>query len=159
MNLITKTVAISYVVLLSVIMGFALFSGVVVAPVLFNSITSLGEPVLSRFQEGLLMTSVFVRLSYPLAIICLISLVYELVQYRKKSADWLALISMILMVVTGLLFVFYFVPEIVHMQERGPLVTQSAMFSSIHKTSEICFKVTVISGIVLAVRNIIKLIR
>ncbi|CAM4310873.1 MULTISPECIES: DUF4149 domain-containing protein [Vibrio] len=159
MNLITKTVAISYVVLLSVIMGFALFSGVVVAPVLFNSITSLGEPILNRFQEGLLMTSVFVRLSYPLVVVCLVSLVYELFQYLKKSADWLALISMILMVVTGLLFVFYFVPAIVHMQERGPLVTQSAAFSSIHKASEICFKITVISGIVLAVRNILKLIR
>ncbi|GAD80862.1 DUF4149 domain-containing protein [Vibrio ezurae] len=154
-----KTLKIAYIVTLTVILGFALFAGAVVAPVLFNSATSLGEPILSRFQEGLLMTNVFVRLSYPLIVICAIALVYELTQYLTKKSDWIALISMTLMVVTGFLFGFYFVPEIVHMQAQGALVTQSALFASIHKTSEICFKITLVSGIVLVVRNMMKLTR
>ncbi|OBT16307.1 hypothetical protein A9264_11750 [Vibrio sp. UCD-FRSSP16_10] len=159
MNQLFKTVAVTYVILLTIIMGFSLFSGVVVAPVIFNSSSFLGSSLLSRFQEGLLMTEVFVRLSYPLVMVCIFACVFELFSYFKKGTDWIAIISMSLMVTTGLLFGFYFVPEIVHMQAQGPVVTQSDVFTSIHKTSEICFKITVFSGVVLSIRNILKLMR
>ncbi|GAM76046.1 membrane protein [Vibrio ishigakensis] len=103
------------------------------------------------------MTENFVRLSYPLALVCLLSFIFELYRYFKIQTDWIALISMSLMVATGLMFSFYFVPEIVHLQAQGPEVTQSPMFGSLHKTSEISFKITAISGLILAYRNLMKL--
>lgn len=106
-----------------------------------------------------MMTEVFVRLSYPLIAVCLFSLAYEVLSYWKKESDWIALVSMSLMVGTGLLFGFYFVPEIVYLQSQGPSVTQSSAFASIHETSEVCFKITVFSGLVLVIRNMFKISR
>ncbi|MFA0698742.1 DUF4149 domain-containing protein, partial [Vibrio sp. 10N.222.49.C9] len=137
MNLLTRTISIVYVIALTSVIAFSLFAGAVVAPVIFNSSSWLGESVLNRFQEGLMMTEVFVRLSYPLIAVCLVSLAYELWSYWKKDSDWIALVSMSLMVGTGLLFGFYFIPEILHLQSQGAVVTQSPVFASIHKTSEI----------------------
>ncbi|CAM2919604.1 DUF4149 domain-containing protein [Vibrio rarus] len=154
-----KTVSVAYVTLLTIIMGFALFSGAVVAPVIFNSDAFLGGALLSRFQEGLLMTEVFRRLCYPLVIMCLLSVMFEFAYTFKRKLDLIALICMVLMVCTGLLFAFYFVPHIIHMQNQGPLVTQTAQFASIHKLSEVCFKITVLSGICLAMRHVFKLSR
>ncbi|MEZ8968642.1 DUF4149 domain-containing protein [Vibrio breoganii] len=159
MNLLTRTISIVYVIALTSVIAFSLFAGAVVAPVIFNSSSWLGESVLNRFQEGLMMTEVFVRLSYPLIAVCLVSLAYELWSYWKKDSDWIALVSMSLMVGTGLLFGFYFIPEILHLQSQGAVVTQSPVFASIHKTSEICFKITVLSGLVLVFRNILKMNR
>ncbi|MFC0172223.1 DUF4149 domain-containing protein [Vibrio comitans] len=159
MNLFIRTISNFYVITLSCVIAFSLFAGAVVAPVIFNSSSWLGESVLNRFQEGLMMTEVFVRLSYPLIAVCLFSLAYEVLNYWKKDSDWIALISMSLMVGTGLLFGFYFIPEILHLQSQGPIATQSPVFASIHKTSEICFKITVLSGLVLVFRNILKMSR
>ncbi|GEA51970.1 membrane protein [Vibrio inusitatus NBRC 102082] len=159
MKLITRTISIVYVIALTSVIAFSLFAGAVVAPVIFNSSSWLGESILNRFQEGLMMTEVFVRLSYPLVAVCILSLVYEVFNYWKRDSDWIALISMSLMVGTGLLFGFYFIPEILHLQSQGPTVTQSPVFSSIHKASEVCFKITVFSGLVLVFRNILKMSR
>ncbi|WP_261837194.1 DUF4149 domain-containing protein [Vibrio ishigakensis] len=157
MSALYRHITIIYVLLLTGVIGASLFAGAVVAPVIFNSKLALGSVELSRFQEGLIMTENFVRLSYPLALVCLFSFIFELHRYFKVQTDWIALISMSLMVATGLMFSFYFVPEIVYLQAQGPEVTQSPMFSSIHKTSEISFKITAISGLILAYRNLMKL--
>lgn len=159
MNVFMRTISIFYVIVLTSVIAFSLFAGAVVAPVIFNSSSWVGEPILNRFQEGLMMTEVFVRLSYPLVVVCVFSMGYELFNYWKKESDWIALISMSLMVGTGLLFGFYFIPEILHLQSQGPTVTQSPVFSAIHKTSELCFKITVLSGLVLVFRNILKMSR
>ncbi len=159
MNLFIRAISIFYVITLTCVIAFSLFAGAVVAPVIFSSSSWLGESVLNRFQEGLMMTEVFVRLSYPLITVCLFSLAYEVFNYWKKDSDWIALVSMSLMVGTGLLFGFYFVPEIVYLQSQGPSVTQSSAFASIHETSEVCFKITVFSGLVLVIRNIFKISR
>lgn len=157
MSALYRNITIIYTLLLTGAIGASLFAGAAVAPVIFNSKLALGSAELSRFQEGLIMTENFVRLSYPLAMVCLFSFAFELHSYFKRQTDWIALISMALMVATGLMFSFYFVPEIVHLQSQGPEVTQSPLFASIHKTSEISFKITAISGVVLAYRNLIKL--
>ncbi|WP_261817795.1 DUF4149 domain-containing protein [Vibrio gallicus] len=154
MNSFVRFLSKTYILFLTVVVGFSLFAGAVVAPVIFNSALFLSEPLLSRFQEGLLMTEVFVRLSYPLALLCVLSLVYEVYQFVTVKTDWWALLSMFVMVTTGLLFCFYFVPQIVELQSQGALVTQSGGFATLHKISEVSFKITVLSGIILIYRRL-----
>ncbi|GAM64255.1 membrane protein [Vibrio ishigakensis] len=67
MSALYRHITIIYVLLLTGVIGASLFAGAVVAPVIFNSKQALGSVELSRFQEGLIMTENFVRLSYPLA--------------------------------------------------------------------------------------------
>lgn len=157
MSAVLRHITIIYTLVLTLVIGASLFAGAVVAPVIFNSKLALGSVELSRFQEGLIMTENFVRLAYPLALISILALIFEGHRYLKVEADWIALVSMILMSVTGLLFSFYFVPEIVHLQSQGAQITQSQLFSAIHKASELCIKITVMSGLILVYRNLIKL--
>jgi hypothetical protein len=153
MSRMYRHITIIYALLLALVIGASLFAGVVVAPVIFNSQLILGSVELSRFQEGLLMTENFVRLAYPLALVSILALIFEGYRYLKVEADWVALVSMSLMSVTGLLFSFYFVPEIVYLQSQGAQITQSELFVNIHQASELTIKIFVISGLTLVYRN------
>jgi len=59
---------ISYLLILGIILGATIYAGAVVAPVTFHSKQWLSSEILSRFQEGLIMTQNFVRLGYFLVI-------------------------------------------------------------------------------------------
>lgn len=148
-----------YLIFLAVVMGASLFAGAVVAPVIFNTADVFGENILSHFQEGMIMTEHFVRLSYATSLTALVVVIYEGYRFKKGDRDALISIAALLVLATGLLFSFYFVPEIVMMQQEGEQATQSQFFLNIHKASEINLKIFLFAVLILLIRHLQRHIR
>ena len=156
MNKYFKIATIAYLVLLGATLGAGLFAGIVVAPVTFHTDQWLGAEVLSRYQEGLIMTQNFVRLSYLVNFTLLAVFLYEGYKYKKFERDTITQVATFFVFATGLLFAHYYIPDILTMQMAGEEMTESAAFVSTHKGSEINFKIFSVALLVLMVRNMQK---
>ena len=64
MNKTFRVITMGYLILLSLVLGAGLYAGIVVAPVTFHTDLYLGVDLLTRFQEGQIMSENFLRLSY-----------------------------------------------------------------------------------------------
>lgn len=156
MNKYFRIATIAYLVLLGATLGAGLFAGVVVAPVTFHTEQWLGSEVLNRYQEGLIMTQNFVRLSYLVNFTLLAVFLYEGYKYKKFERDTITQVATFFVFATGLLFAHYYIPDILTMQMAGEEMTESAAFVSTHKGSEINFKIFSVALLVLMVRNMQK---
>ncbi|MEY3001697.1 MAG: hypothetical protein RLZZ428_72 [Pseudomonadota bacterium] len=154
-----RIVTMGYLILLGIVLGAGLFAGIVVAPVTFHTEQWLGSEVLTQFQEGLIMTQNFVKLSYLVNLLLIAVVLYEGYKYKKFEREKVTLIATFFVVCTGLLFSQYYIPDIVAMQEQGAKVTQSAPFINTHKGSEINFKIFSLGLLVLMVQNMRKACR
>lgn len=143
----------AYLVLLSAMLGAGLYAGVVVAPVTFNTHEWLGIEVLTQFQEGQIMTENFVRLSFLVNLVVIVVFLYESYKYKMGERDLTTQVASFVVIATGLMFGHYYLPDIVAMQMQGEAVTQSEIFQSIHKGSEINFKVYSVALLILIVQN------
>ncbi len=151
-----RRVTIAYLILLGITLGAGLFAGAVVAPVTFNTQQWLGGAVLSHYQEGMIMTQNFIRLSYLVDITVIAVVLYEGYKYKMFERDTVTQVATFFVVATGLMFGHYYLPDIVNMQMAGEKMTQSAAFISTHKGSEINFKIFAAALLVLMVRNMQK---
>ena len=156
MNKYFKLITIAYLILLGAVLGAGLFAGIVVAPVTFHTDTWLGSEVLSHYQEGLIMTQNFVKLSYLVNFALLAVALYEGYKYKKFERDTITQIATFFVIATGLLFSQYYIPDILTMQMAGEAMTQSEAFINTHKGSEINFKVFSLALLVLLIRNMQK---
>lgn len=156
MNKYFRITTIAYLVLLSSALGAGLFAGMVVAPVTFHTEAWLGSGVLSHYQEGLIMTENFVRLSYLVNVTLVAIALYEGYKYKKFERDTITQIATFFVIATGLLFSQYYIPDILTMQMAGEAMTQSEAFINTHKGSEINFKIFSVALLVLMVRNMQK---
>ncbi|MEA1954534.1 MAG: DUF4149 domain-containing protein [Campylobacterota bacterium] len=156
MNRYFKIATIAYLVLLGATLGAGLFAGIVVAPVTFHTEAWLGSEVLTHYQEGLIMTENFVRLSYLVNVVLFSVLLYEGYKYKKFERDTATQIATFFVIATGLLFSQYYMPDILSMQMAGETMTQSDVFINTHKGSEINFKIFSLALLVLMVRNMQK---
>jgi len=156
MNKYFRIATIAYLVLLGMTLGAGLFAGVVVAPVAFHTEQWLGAEVLTHYQEGLIMTQNFVRLSYLVNFALLAVFLYEGYKYKKFERDTITQVATFFVFATGLLFAHYYIPDILTMQMAGEEMTESAAFVSTHKGSEINFKIFSMALLVLMVRNMQK---
>jgi len=147
---------IAYLVLLGATLGAGLFAGIVVAPVTFHTEAVLGGEVLSHYQEGLIMTQNFVRLSYLVLFTLLAVFLYEGYKYKKFERDTITQVAVFFVIATGLLFSQYYIPDILSMQAAGEAMTKSEAFLNTHKGSEINFKIFSLALLVLMVRNMQK---
>ena len=154
-----RTFTMLYLILLAVVMGASLYAGAVVAPVIFNTADIFGNPVLSHFQEGLIMTENFARLSYATSFTALVVVIYEGYRFKKGERDVFTAIAALFIIGTGLLFSFYFIPEILMMQQQGEEATQSQFFLNVHKASEVNFKVYLFAVLVLLIRHLQRHVR
>jgi hypothetical protein len=144
-----------YLVLLGITLGAVLFAGMVVAPVIFNSERWLPE-LMSHYQEGVLMTQNFVRLSYLVDATVIAIVLYEGYKYKMFERDTITQIAAFFAVATGLMFGHYYLPDIVTMQMAGEKMTQSQAFINTHKGSEIDFKIFAAAVLTLMIRNMQK---
>lgn len=142
--------------LLGAALGAGLFAGIVVAPVTFHTETWLGSEVLSHYQEGLIMTENFLRLSYLVNTLLVAVALYEGYKYKKFERDTATQVATFFVIATGLLFSQYYIPDILTMQMAGEAMTQSEAFINTHKGSEINFKIFSAALLVLMVRNMQK---
>ena len=156
MNKYFRITTIAYLILLGAILGAGHFVGIVVASVTFHTETWLGSEVLSHYQEGLIMTENFVRLSYLVNVVLVAIVLYEGYKYKKFERDTITQVATFFVIATGLLFSQYYIPDILTMQMAGEAMTQSEAFINTHKGSEINFKVFSVALLVLMVRNMQK---
>jgi len=145
-----------YLILLGAMLGAGLYAGIVVAPVTFNTDQWLGADILTRFQEGQIMTENFLRLSYLVNVVLVSVVLYEGYKFKKFERDTLTKVATFFVLATGLLFSQYYIPDIIAMQEQGVEATKSVAFINTHKGSEINFKIFSLALIVLMVQNMRK---
>jgi uncharacterized membrane protein len=151
-----RMATMAYLILLSAMLGAGLFAGVVVAPVTFNTEAWLGADILTRFQEGQIMTENFLRLSYLVNVVIVSVVLYEGYKYKKFERDRVTTVATFFVLATGLLFAHYYIPDIIEMQKQGVEMTQSEVFINTHKGSEINFKIFSVALLVLIVQNMRK---
>ena len=122
---IPKFITIAYIIVLGITLGAGLYAGAVVAPVTFHSELYLGNDILSRFQEGLIMTENFVRLGYLVTFTVVCVALYEGYKYKMFDREAITTIPAFLVLSSGLLYVAYYIPQILEFQKEGEGVTQS----------------------------------
>ena len=149
-------VTMGYLILLSAVLGAGLFAGIVVAPVTFHTEQWLGADVLTRFQEGQIMTENFLRLSFLVNVLIVFVVVYEGYKFKKFERDTVTQVATFFVLATGLLFSQYYIPDIISMQEQGVEMTKSVAFINTHKGSEVNFKIFSLALLVLIVQNMRK---
>ncbi len=144
-----------YLILLSSTLGAVLFAGIVVAPVIFNSQLYIGD-ILSHYQEGVLMTQNFVKLSYLITVVMIAVFLYEGYKYKKFERDKVTTASALLVLMSGAMFNYYYLPDILTMQMAGEEMTKSIAFINTHKGSELDFKIFAFALLVVIVKNMQK---
>ena len=154
-----KIVTVSYIALLFITLGAVLSSGIFVASTIFNSEDVFKTQLLTRFEEGILMTEVFIKLNGLIHLTVLAILLVEVYRYKSFDRDYVLLTAAIVAVFCGLLFTQYYTPEILAMQAQGAQATQTAAFDATHKGSEIAFKLFALALMVLGIKNILRLNR
>ena len=156
MNKYFRMLTMVYLILLGAMLGAGLYAGIVVAPVTFNTDQWLGADILTRFQEGQIMTENFLRLSYLVNVVLVCVVLYEGYKFKKFERDTLTKVATFFVLATGLLFSQYYIPDIIAMQEQGVEATKSVAFINTHKGSEINFKIFSLALIVLMIQNMRK---
>ena len=150
---------IAYIITLGLALGAGLLAGIVVAPTIFNSELLLGSELLSRFQEGLLMTQVFERLGYLVNFTVLFVIIYEVIKWKGFESDKWTTMATFLVVATGLLFTSFYIPDILQMQQQGEAMTSGKIFENVHFASELDFKIFAFSTLALLILNLKKALR
>jgi len=154
-----RITTMAYLILLAATLGAGLYAGIVVAPVTFHTEIWLGSELLSHYQEGLIMTENFVRLSYLVDFTLVVIFLYESYKYKMFERESITTLAALMAIASGLFFGHYYMPDILTMQLAGEAMTQSDHFAAVHSASEIDFKVFTAALLVLIVQNMRKACR
>jgi len=156
---IAKIITIAYIIILGTTLGAGIYAGAVVAPVTFHSELYLGSEILNRFQEGLIMTENFVRLGYLVTFTVVCVTLYEGYKYKMFDRESMSTIPAFLIISSGLLYVAYYIPQILEFQKEGEAITQSKVFENTHFASELDFKLFTLALLALLVRTLYRTIK
>jgi hypothetical protein len=148
-----------YIIVLGITLGAGLFAGAVVAPVTFHSELYLESEILSPFQEGLIMTENFVRLGYLVSFTVLAVALYEGYKYKMFDREAMTTIPAFLIISSGLLYSFYYIPQILEFQKEGESITESKLFENTHFASELDFKLFTFAILALLIRTLYRNLR
>jgi len=153
---INKTIKAIYLLIIGIAIGASLYAGAVVAPVTFHSEKWLGDEILSRFQEGLIMTQNFVGLGYIILFTMITIFLYEGYKYKSFNRDLITTLASLGAIMSGALFKFFYMDSIINMQKQGESVVNSKIFENMHKGSEIALVLFMIFLITIFIRNVQK---
>ncbi len=156
---IPKLITLVYIIVLGVTLGAGLFVGAVVAPVIFNSELYLGSELLTRFQEGLIMSENFVRLGYLVTFTVICVVLYEGYKYKMFDRDIYSTIPAFLLISSGLLYSQYYIPQVLEMQTKGESIVGNTTFENLHFASELDFKLFAFSLFILLGRTLYRVIK
>ncbi len=145
-----------YLLILGVVFGASLYAGAVVAPVTFHSEKWLGSELLSRFQEGLIMTQNFIGLKYFILAGVLGVALYEGYQYKRFNRDLVKTLSALGFIMSSMLFNYFYMSSIIQMQAQGEKAVNSHIFENMHKGSEIALVFVMLFALILFVRTLQK---
>jgi len=150
-----KYVEIFYILLLSATFGASIFVGVVIAPTIFRSELVFSDEVLSKFQEGLLMTTIFLKFNYLLNFVAVSIILFEGYLYKSGNRNNFTLAIIFIFVSTALLFTNYYTPQILEMQSMG--VTEGTIFENLHFASELDFKIFSLALLTLVIKKMLDI--
>ena len=156
---IAKTFTIFYLFVLAVALGSGLFAGAITAPVVFHANDYIVGADLTRYEMGSLMSEIFRRLAFVVDASILFIVLDEGRKIFQKQVEWFGTMMAVLGVISGYLFSFYFVPEILSMQQIGPLATHSEVFEELHADSELWFKVYILAIATLIIKKLLRMAR
>lgn len=151
-----RVFVISYLIVLAMTIGLVLSLGVLVAPVIFHS-QSIVEDALSHYQQGLLMSAIFIKANIWLMFVAVYVLLYELYDYKQLRRDKWVQIFAFVVIFTIVMFVYYYTPDIIWHQLHFKTDTES--FASLHKGSELDFKLLFIALCALLIRRFMMLVK
>ncbi len=154
-----RLVTMWYIIFLGSLLGAGLFAEIVVAPTIFQSELYLGSKILSNFQEGLIMTINFQKLVYLVNFSLIVIFLYESYKYKKFERDTITQIAIFFALSAGMLFSYYYIPDIIMMQLAGEEMTKSIEFINTHKGLEINLKIYFGAILVILVRNLQKALK
>lgn len=154
-NKYEKYVDIFYILLLSSTFGASIIIGAFVAPSIFGSEFVFGGEILSKFQEGILMTAIFIKFNYFLNFVIISTILFEGYLYKNGDIDNWTISTVFIFVSTALLFTNYYTPQILEAQSLE--ITDSKLFENIHFASELDFKIFTFAILFLVVRKLLKL--
>lgn len=133
-----NTASALYIWLIGLTIGALVACGAFSASVIFNA-NDFGVE-LSKFQSGILMTQIFLKLNILLIAVAFIITIFEIVALRlsnhTKTIKIILFLSGAISVICILLFSLYYTPFIVEQQTIGHIATQSSKFDAMHKQSE-----------------------
>lgn len=133
-----NTISALYLWVIGLCIGSLLCAGALSAPVIFGA-NDFGVH-LSRFQSGILMTQIFMRLNVVLLVGAFFIATFETFALRLSSHKAinkaLLFLSGAISVICILLFSLYYSPYILAQQELGEMATASKEFASMHEQSE-----------------------
>ena len=142
-----------YMFLLISTFATAIFVGVVIAPTIFGSEYIFADEVLSKFQEGLLMTTIFLKLNYLLNFLVISTLLFEGYLYKNGIRDIFTLSTIFILISTVLLFTNYYTPQILQMQSAE--ITDGEIFEKLHFASELDFKIFSLILLILVIKKLL----
>ena len=103
------------------------------------------------------MSEIFRRYSYLLIISLLFIAIYESYTIYKGERSISNIVFVTTALICGLLFAFYYTPEILHAQSQGVEATLTDRFATIHKQAEISFKLLSFSLIMMIFLKVLRL--
>lgn len=138
-----STISAFYIWIIGICIGAIIAAGAFSAPVIFNA-QDFGID-LSRFQSGILMTQIFMKLNILLLAVAFIIAVYEVFALRlsdnTKVIKSILFVSGAISVICILLFSLYYSPFIIAQQNISEIATATKEFDSMHKQSEMVFNI------------------
>lgn len=140
---------VMYLLTIGMTVGAVLILGAFVAAVVFHSEVYLSIPLLSRYEEGKIMGEIFRRFTYWGYIMAVIIVWYEIVRFKAMQIDRVSILSAFGSVSTLLLFSGVYSPKMLEFQQLGELAMMNNSFESLHKASEIDFKIMLVMLLVL----------
>jgi len=127
--------------------------GAFVAAVVFHSEVYLSIPLLSRYEEGKIMGEIFRRFTYWSYIMAVIIVGYEIARFKAMQIDAVSIMASFGSVGTLLLFSGVYSPKMLEFQQLGEAAMMNNSFESLHKASEIDFKILLVMLLILFVRR------
>ena len=138
-----------YLLTIAMTVGAVLILGAFVAVVVFHSEVYLSIPLLSRYEEGKIMGEIFRRFTYWGYIMAVIIVTYEAARFKAMQIDRISILSALGAVGTLLLFSGVYSPKMLEFQQLGEVAMMNNSFESLHKASEIDFKIMLVMLLVL----------
>lgn len=138
-----------YLLVIAMTVGAVLILGAFVAAVVFHSEIYLSIPLLSRYEEGKIMGEIFRRFTYWGYIIAVIIVWYEIARFKMMQIDKVSIMAALGAVGTLLLFGGVYSPKMLEFQQQGEAAMMNNAFESLHKASEIDFKIMLVMLLIL----------
>lgn len=138
-----------YLLTIGMTVGAVLILGAFVAAVVFHSEIYLSIPLLSRYEEGKIMGEIFRRFTYWGYVMAAVIVVYEAARFKVMQIDRISILSALGSVGTLLLFSGVYSPKMLEFQQLGELAMMNNSFESLHKASEMDFKIMLVMLLIL----------